>query len=315
MPHYTKANRVKPHNRKAYDILYLVYMMDVKMAVRPLLKHYSWWGKCLGAGLGFLIAGPPGALLGVFIGNLFDRGLNQHFSRLHDAYQTEKRKSIRQSFQRATFLIMGHICKADGRVSEEEILYAKKIMHELHFNRAERESAKYFFTEGKAANFKINEPLNLLKNLASNNHKLLREFIQLQYRMAQVTGLTPKKIAILNHLLTTLNLAPLHEQAHARDTFHNHFHQQHQQYQQHRQYQHDTEAYKTPPIKNAYAILKIPETATKQEVKRAYRKQISLYHPDKYIAKGHSEANIKKANEKTHAIRKAYEAICEKNSW
>lgn len=311
MTHYTKANHVTPHSTKAYDILYVIYLLELNMTDGPVLKQSSWWGKCLGAGLGFLIAGPPGALLGVFIGNLFDRGLNQHFSRPHDAYHTEKRKPIRQSFQRATFLIMGHICKTDGRVSAEEISFAKKIMRELHFNRAERDSAKYFFTEGKAATFKINEPLGLLKTLASNNPKLLREFIQLQYRMAQVTGLSPKKTAVLNHLLTTLNLAPLHEQAHTRDAFHTRFNQQYQQYQQY----HASEANDAPPIENAYALLKISETATKKEVKHAYRKQISLYHPDKYIAKGHSEANIKKANEKTHAIRKAYESIYEKNSW
>ncbi|MDX2347206.1 MAG: co-chaperone DjlA [Legionella sp.] len=279
------------------------------MSLRAHLRHNAWWGKLLGAGLGFIMAGPPGALFGIVIGNFFDRGLSEHFSRPHSTYHTEKRLAVRQTFQHATFLVMGHLCKVDGRVSEEDILFAKKIMQELHLNRAERASAQYFFTQGKAANFKIDEPLRLLKNLALNNPRLVREFVQLQYRTAQISGLTPKKIAILNHLLTALNLAPLHEQAHAQDQFHARFNQQYQQYN------HAHTADEAPSIESAYTLLGIPQNATKKDVKHAYRKKVSLYHPDKYIAKGHSEADIKKANEKTQSIRKAYESICEQEGW
>ena len=279
------------------------------MAIRTYLTQHAWWGKLLGAGLGFLIAGPSGALLGVFVGNLFDRGLSEHLSKPHWSYHTEKRSAVKQAFQRASFSTMGHLAKVDGRVSEADIFFVKKTMRELHLNRAERTAAKAFFTQGKAANFKLSEPLELLKNMASNNPKLLRDFIQLQYRMAQVGGLTPKKIASLNQLLNLLNLAPLHEQAHTRENFYHHFNQQNHWDRSH------TPAYDTAPIENAYALLNISENATQQEVKRAYRKQISLHHPDKYIAKGLSDADIKKANEKTQAVRKAYESICKQNGW
>jgi DnaJ like chaperone protein len=278
------------------------------MTVRTYLLHNAWWGKCLGAGLGFLIAGPLGALIGIFIGNIFDRGLNMHSSRPHPTYHAEKNKAIKHTFQKATFLTMGHICKINGRVSEEDISFAQKIMWELHLNRAERTSAKYFFTQGKAATFKLSESLDLLKYLAMNNPKLLRTFIQVQYRVAQVGHLTHEKIEILNHLLSALNLAPLHEQTHARETFYTHK-------QQHRQNNTTSNIYTEPPIAHAYALLNIAQHATKKEVKHAYRKQISLHHPDKHIAKGHSEAAIKQANEKTQAIRKAYESICKQNNW
>ena len=281
------------------------------MPVRSNLTQNSWWGKLLGAGLGFLMAGPSGALLGIFIGNFFDRGLNEHFSKPHWSYHTEAQPTVKKTFQRATFLTMGHLCKVDGRVSEEEITFVKKIMWELRLDRAERTAAQQFFTEGKTSHFNLAEPLGLLKNLSQNNKKLLHEYMQLLYRVAQVDGLTTKKINVLNALLRELGLAPLHKQAHTRETFYTHFNQQSRQQQDN---QHHS-AHTPPPMDNAYALLNIPPNAKKQEVKRAYRKKVSLYHPDKYIAKGRSEKDIKHANEKTQAIRKAYESICEQNGW
>ncbi len=281
------------------------------MTLRTYLTQHAWWGKVLGAGLGFLMAGPPGALFGVFIGNLFDRGLSDHFSRPHWTYHSEKRAAVKQAFQRATFSVMGHIAKADGQVTEEEILFAKKVMRELNLGRAERTAAQTFFTQGKAAKFDIKEPVLSFKHLAKDSPKLLHAFIQLQYKAAQVSGLAPQKILILNRLLNLLDFAPLHEQAHAREHFYSQFNQQQGPWREHYTSHHTSK----PPIENAYTILNVAPDASQQEVKRAYRKQISLHHPDRHIAKGHSEESIKQANEKTQAIRKAYEAICEHHGW
>jgi DnaJ like chaperone protein len=42
---------------------------------------------------------------------------------------------------------------------------------------------------------------------------------------------------------------------------------------------------------------------------------MSQNHPDKLIAKKASASLIQKANEKTQAISKAYESICEYKGW
>ena len=300
--------------RMIYSYARLKSLEMIRMALLTYLAQYTWWGKLLGAGLGFLMAGPSGALFGIFIGNLFDRGLSEHFSRPHGSYHTEKRAAVKKTFQRSTFLIMGHLCKVDGYVSKEEIQIAKKIMRELHLSRIERTSAQQFFTQGKAPHFKINEPLDLLKNLTRNNPKLLREFVQLQYRVAQVGGLTSGKIKVLNHVLQALDLAPLHKQAHAREKFYTYFNQGNQ-WQQNNGHSNASAAYAGPPVEDAYTLLNISQSANQQEVKRAYRRKISLHHPDKQIAKGHSAQHIKKANEQTQAIRKAYESICQERGW
>ncbi len=53
------------------------------------------------------------------------------------------------------------------------------------------------------------------------------------------------------------------------------------------------------------------ESASDQEVKKAYRKLMSENHPDKLAARGVPEEMIRMATEKTAEISKAYEMIKE----
>ena len=58
---------------------------------------------------------------------------------------------------------------------------------------------------------------------------------------------------------------------------------------------------------SAYKILEIEKTATDDEVKKAYRKMVKKYHPDKL--QGLGEEHLKGANEKFQSIQSAYEKI------
>jgi len=49
--------------------------------------------------------------------------------------------------------------------------------------------------------------------------------------------------------------------------------------------------------------------ATPDDVKNAYRRLMTQYHPDKLVSKGLPEGMLKFAKEKTQQIRKAYELI------
>jgi DnaJ like chaperone protein len=58
-----------------------------------------------------------------------------------------------------------------------------------------------------------------------------------------------------------------------------------------------------------YAELEVEANATDQEVKKAYRRQMSRHHPDKLVANGLPESMAQVAKEKTQRIQEAYEAI------
>lgn len=285
------------------------------MDPRQIFTSQHWWGKFIGGSLGFLILGPTGALFGILIGNLFDRGLAEHFSRPYWHFHAEKRKAIQKIFFEATFLVMGHLSKTDGRVTERQISMASQLMQDMRLNKQQQQLAQHCFCEGKKNTFDLWNTLSSLRDATKDNPALLKLFIDIQFKSALVDGLSIKKQQLINSILNYMGYAPLQQQ----HRFYEDFGKQ-TNYQQHQSnYSSSThqKTYHKPQTSTeyAYSILGVPVTANKLEVKRAYQRLISRNHPDKLIAKGLPEAMIKVANEKTQQIRKAYEQICAEKGW
>ena len=290
------------------------------MNLREFFTSNTWWGKIIGAIFGFLIHGSVGAFFGILIGNFFDQGLSKHFSRPHWHYHNEKRKIVQKIFFKATFSVMGLIAKADGRVSEHEIQMAKTLMQEMGLTYAQALEAQGYFNEGKKPNFDLKNAIKLLQQASHDNPELLKLFIDIQYRAAQVDGLSFKKQEIINTILNYMGFAPLNKQYRFYEDFANYStyqrtnqrsNQQSSSSSNQKQYYHTSYG----KLDHAYGLLDVSPAASKQEVKRAYRRLMSRNHPDKLIAKGLPEKMIKIANEKTQAISKAYEQICESKGW
>jgi DnaJ like chaperone protein len=62
-------------------------------------------------------------------------------------------------------------------------------------------------------------------------------------------------------------------------------------------------------LADAYKTLGIDKTTTDVHVKKAYRKLVSLNHPDKLVSKGLPPEMIRLATSKTQKIHHAYEII------
>lgn len=284
------------------------------MNFRQLFSNQTWWGKLIGAFFGYLVAGPAGALLGILIGNFFDRGLAQHYTRPFWYYHVEKNTSVKALFFTAMFKTLGHIAKANGRVSEDAIRMAKDIMEAMQLSLSQRKSAQVFFNEGKNPQFNLEKLLTSLYEVIQNNPNLINYFIETSYTAIQLGGVSTKKLAIMNTILSYMHLAPLNQQNRFTDDFG--FNQN--SYQNYSNYRSNSSAYQTqqnPLLNEAYAILGVKPSANQQEVKRAYRKKMSQNHPDKLIARGLPEHMIKAANEKTQQIRRAYEEILKNRGW
>ena len=86
----------------------------------------AWWGTLLGGTLGYMFGGPLGALLGAALGRNFDRGIRVTDERA--AYDVGQQERVQAAFFTACFSIMGHIAKADGKVTAAEISSAEAIM-------------------------------------------------------------------------------------------------------------------------------------------------------------------------------------------
>ena len=278
------------------------------MTLRHRFINQTWWGKAIGACFGFLMGGPGGALMGILIGNFFDRGLQNHYTKPFWYYHAEKDPDMRAVFFQSLYVLLGYLAKADGCVSQQSIHTAQNYMHEMRLNKIEKKSAQAYFNSGKKPEFNLNLTLSNLKALRTNP-ALAQLFLQTLYNAIEQDRASNKKIEQLNLVFRTLNFAPIRQQSHVFEDFFNDFSARSSQ----QQYQKRTTERPTyiNSLTQAYEQLKITPSASMQEVKRAYRKLMSQHHPDKLSAQGLSADRIKDANDKTHKIRKAYETICQ----
>src|SRR5689334_14800932 len=119
-----------------------------------------WHGKVIGALLGALFTHSPwGIVIGILIGHYFDTQAMRGQMGATDPRQ------VQAEFFRATFQVMGHMAKADGHVSEEEIRAARAMMSELRLGEAEVRQAIELFTQGKARDFPLDDTLIRMRGL------------------------------------------------------------------------------------------------------------------------------------------------------
>jgi DnaJ like chaperone protein len=271
----------------------------------------AWKGKFFGALVGFLITRSVwGAVMGALIGHLFDE--SGGFGYANSAYATAHAReaaagmphaSISEVFFRTTFELMGHVAKADGRVTEAEIDAARRLMAELRLGPDEISAAIDCFRVGKSANYDADARVEQLRAVCVMRHDLLRAFMELQLRAALAgNGMSPPARAILMRVAERLGMSGV-EFAFMEASL------------RARQRQGSAGGAGARPsagagsLADCYAELEIDAGKTDQEVIKAYRRQMSRHHPDKLVANGLPESMAQVAKEKTQRIQEAYEAI------
>ncbi|MBV0933047.1 co-chaperone DjlA [Marinobacterium weihaiense] len=253
-------------------------------------------GLVIGGLIGLLSGGPVGLLLGGTLGFLLQRGL----SRKLQAYNPQ------QLFFRATFCVMGRLAKADGRVSESEIAFAREVMTRMGLSEERRREAIGCFNEGKDEAFDIAEVLRPLAILLRQRSAVKLMFVEIQLQAAMADGdVSAAEQAVLQQVFAQLQFTPqevelLMSRMKAEDAFRRHSWESHQA----GGFQNDAVL-----LKEAYGVLGVSEAATDAEVKKAWRKLMSQHHPDKLMAKGLPEDMVQLAKEKTQEIQAAYDRI------
>ena len=258
----------------------------------------SWWGKVLGGTFGFMLGGPIGALFGAALGHGFDRGVSSHLRALPgEDVQATRKERAQAAFFTATFGVMGHIAKADGRVSPEEIRLAGAVMDQLGMRGEMRAAAQRLFNEGKAPDFPLDDILAQLRRECRYSLDLARLFVEIQLRAAYADGAVhPAERRLLDHIAGGLGLAA-HELAQLEGMV--------------RAQLGPGDPHAPLSAEDACTVLGVPPDASDAEVKRAYRRLMNRHHPDKLVAKGLPEEMMRAATEKTREIKAAYERVKE----
>jgi DnaJ like chaperone protein len=267
----------------------------------------GWWGKVIGGAVGFAMGGPLGALLGAAFGHQWDeRPGAQQRGRVEwvNWERSSEQELIQTAFFTATFSVMGHLAKADGRVSEDEIHLAQQVMAQMNLNEAQARAAKRLFTEGKRSDFPLDEVLEQLRHETLRRHTLLQVFLEIQVQFAYADGVMHEaERQLLLHIFDRLGFS-LREFQHIDQLVR-------AAYRFAGEQQAASATSRRNRLHEAYAVLGVVESASDEEVKRAYKRLMNQHHPDKLVAKGLPEEMVKLANEKTQEIKGAYEQVKE----
>ncbi len=271
----------------------------------------SWWGKLAGGAFGFMLGGPLGAMLGAVLGHNLDRGMAGF--KQEEELEPGERERVQTAFFTATFSVMGHLAKTDGRVSEKEIILARSVMDQMALSPEMRDAAMKLFNEGKSGDFPLDDVLEQFRRECHRRRTLIQMFMEIQLQAAYADGqITTVEEQLLLDICGKLGIpeflfrglermiqAELHFAGGGRagggprgapvDT--------------------------GPSLDDAYGILNVSSNDSDAEVKKAYRRQLSQHHPDKLVAKGLPEEMMKLAATKTHEIRQAYERVGSARGW
>jgi len=259
----------------------------------------AWWGKVIGGTFGFMLGGFLGALLGAALGHQFDKGLS--FSSLDGFGYGGNQETIQMAFFTALFSVMGHVAKADGQVSADEIAMARSIMQQMDLDEKQTRVAIDLFNQGKQPEFDLHAAVSQFRQEAHRRTSLMRMFLELLIHAAYADNhLHDKEDRVLRQISQQLGFSDryfdqLDAMVRAQRTFH-----------AGGQASPQTQA---RLLSDAYQVLGVDQSANDAEVKKAYRRLMNQHHPDKLVSRGMPEEMVKLATEKTQDIKAAYEAI------
>ena len=241
--------------------------------------------KWLGAGLGFTFGGPIGAAIGFAIGSFVDGFSDEDLKKERRAYQ----KNIKDGsgsvntqsgdFEISLLVLASIVIKSDGKIDQRELDYVRIQFVNMY---------------GKQ---RANNAFKLFSGIIKKQVSARQVCIQIRQNMPHASRLQ------LLHFLFGIAKSDAHVAISEVDEI-----------KKIAGYlyinQRDFESIKAmfyDASENAYKILEIVKTASNTELKRAYRKMVKKYHPDKL--QGLGEEHLKGANEKFQNIQTAYEKI------
>jgi DnaJ like chaperone protein len=305
-----------------------------------------FWGKIFGAFLGVIFIGSnlvghlSGMILGVFLGHICDHFLVHYFDQHTDTRNNQKKQERQECFFYSTFSVMGHIAKTKKQVTKADIQVANVYLDEMHLQGENAIQSEYSllnalqtakhriqeqtafvvgkeiellnalqttkhrmqahsaFSAGKEIDFSLAQTLSEFSTRASANRNLLQMFLCIQLKMAYTDGqLNSEKKEILYNIgehfgFPRAELNRLLRMIEGQQDF----------YQDQQDQEEDSED-------EFYKILGITKIASEKEIKRAYRKLMNQYHPDKLASKDLSDEMMKLTKEKAQYIQSAYEAL------
>lgn len=267
------------------------------------------WGRLLGFIFGLMFLKLPGAILGLIVGYMFDKGYSQNFSQMGGFgrfFSSQDALQQQAIFFHSLFAVLGHLAKSDGKVTASEIQIASLLMDDMQLQGQARQEAQQAFREGKERDFPVADILRQLHESCHGRRDILQVFLEILIQAAFADGrLASEEYDVLEKVAKTLGFtrrdldyliamfeAEVRFRSQGRSSQQSHGGQQ-----------------SGPSLEDAYAVLGVKASDDEKTVKRAYHKRMAEHHPDKLASKGLPEQAMEIAKNKTQDIQAAYELV------
>ena len=233
--------------------------------------------KLLWGGLGWVVAGPIGAILGYAYGSMSS---NTNFQKSYWTGQTIHSSPTKHGdFVISVLVLLAKVMKADGKLLRSELDYVKRFL-KTQFGINQTKELMLIFKDILKQDYPLRDVCKQIQR--SMDHSSRLELIHILYGLSASDGnVHDKEINLIHTIANYLNIN-----------------------------NRDYESIKAIFAKDKgapFRILEISPSATDNEVKKAYRKMANKYHPDKVAHLGKEMQNI--AEEKFKAVSEAYQEI------
>lgn len=251
------------------------------------------YGKWIGGIVGFMAAGPLGALAGYAIGSMLENNDDDNYSGGGYGSRTTESSTYgqRNSFLFSMLVMASYIIKADGKVMHSEMEFVRQFLRVNFGEAAVAEGNQILlnlFEQRKQMD--ANNPqafkntiyecgMQIRQNMGYEERLQLLSFLA---KIAQSDGsVCQAEIEALKEVATAMGMSAQEVESMLNLGGHT--------------------------LEQAYKVLEIEPTATDDEVKAAYRKLALKHHPDRVATLG--EDVKKAAEEKFQQINNAKEMI------
>ncbi len=208
----------------------------------------------------------------------------------------KSQKTIMQTI----FVLMGRLAKIDGRVSDQEVKYASAIIQLLNLTPRQRQEAIDYFELGKQMDTDILLFVKDLANCIGRRSELAYLIMKVQLRLVYTKGCMRLKEKML--LRDTAELLGFDKAEFLQ--FSAQFNGGEEKYFE------AQPGKRLNTLSHAYNTLQLTPDAADGEIRPAYLRLMTRYHPDKLMRENLSEETQRLAEEKVATIRTAYEKIC-----
>lgn len=236
------------------------------------------FSKWLGAGLGWTFGGPIGGILGFVFGSFLDEFSPADIKEFQRESSTGE--TVSGDFEISLLVLAAIVIKSDGKVDKRELNFVRTTFIGMYGKTRADRAFKLFKGIINEKNISTRQVCMQIKQ--HMNHAARLQLLHFLFGVAKSDGNVQEvEMQKIHTIAGYLNI---------------------------NQYDFDSiKAMFYNEVNGAYKILEIDKSASNDEIKKAYRKMVKKYHPDKLQNLG--PEHIKGAEDKFRQVQMAYEKI------